>query len=790
MDRDYTGEAPLIQLVSFNKLLEHYDAQLKSKDEFLASKAKYVLNAVAPYPELRDGFDDVSIIDKRKDIIKIILADTFSPVLTKNEIKAASIPFANLVFNSSERFKKILEDAGEGFELEIRNLPDNLHYIMQCTVILNFYYGFQMDFKRPLFYDIPDAKGVMRHYRILYNADFMEIEPTEKAKELKQEDLDELLDNFDNLELWKEKIPPNSFKSKGFVISNMFDVTAEHSISEIKSTLIGNNKRGSENFMESFQDTFRSLFNLKSINVGFTGYDPNTNRFLKIHGKGIESFILKGKEVESCDAMLCDYSYGKLLDESTFFAIPNVDKYYKKSGGEQPYKNLYEQGVKSAILAPIADEGNLLGVLELVSTKVNELNSINANKLADVMPFIVSAVLRSIEEEQNLIDAIIQHECTTVHSSVYWKFQEEAKRFMNDELLGEQPSFNEIVFKEVYPLYGQIDIKDSSKERNLAIQRDLMIQLSEIQTVLEMAHKKLKLPIYEELTFRVNNHLEEIKDTLYTHSEQAVFDFVQEEVNPAFHHLKREDKDIKGLIENYEAQIDGTTESYYDHRRNYDESVMAVNMKLAALLDKKQHEAQIMFPHYFERYKTDGVEHNMYIGSSIANDRTFDELYLNNLRLWQLQTMVEMENKHYALKPNLPVPLDVASLLLVYSTPLAIRFRMDEKRFDVDGTYNARYEIIKKRIDKSIIKGTNERLTQKGKLAIVYSQKKDEREYLRYVHFLKAKGYFTNAIEIVELEGLQGVTGLKAIRTEILYKKDASSEKTYTYDDLMEELKN
>lgn len=790
MEGNFLEEAPLIQLVSFNKLLKHYDEQLNSEDEFLALRAKHVLDAVAPYPELREGFDDLSIIEKRKDVIKTILADTFSPVLTQNEIKTASIPFANLIFNSSERFKKILKDAGDGFELEIRNLPDSLHYIIQCTVILNFYYGFKMDFKRPLFYDIPDANGVMRHYRILYNADFMEIEPTDKAKELTEEDLDELLENFDNLELWREKIPPNSFVSKGFAISNMFDVTAEHSISEIKSTLIGSNKRGTENFMDSFQDTFRSLFNLKNINVGFAGYDLNTNRFLKIHGKGIESFMLKGKEMESCDAMLCSYSYDKLLGENTFFAISNVEKYYKKSDGGQPYKNLYDQGVKSAILAPIADDGNLLGVLELVSTKVNELNSINANKLADVMPFIVSAVLRSIEEEQNLIDAIIQHECTTVHSSVYWKFQEEAKRFMNDELLGEQPSFNEIVFKEVYPLYGQIDIKSSSKERNLAIQRDLMIQLSEIHTILELAYKKLKLPIYEELTFRVNNHLEEIKDTLYTHSEQAVFDFVHEEVNPAFHHLKREDEEIKARIENYEAQIDTTTESYYDHRRNYDESVMEINMKLAALLDKKQNKAQAMFPHYFERYKTDGVEHNMYIGSSIANDRTFDELYLNNLRLWQLQTMVEMENKHYSLKPHLPVQLDVASLLLVYSTPLAIRFRMDEKRFDVDGTYNARYEIIKKRIDKSTIKGTNERLTQKGKLSIVYSQKKDEREYLRYVHFLKAKGYFTNNIEIVELEGLQGVTGLKAIRAEILYKKDASSEKTYTYDDLMEELKN
>ena len=470
--------------------------------------------------------------------------------------------------------------------------------------------------------------------------------------------------------------------------------------------------------------------------------------------------------------------------------FPTLEKYNERSEGGQPYKNLFNQGFKSAILAPISDGGNLLGVLELVSNTINELNSVNANKLEDVMPFIVSAVLRSIEEEENLVDAIIQHECTSVHSSVYWKFQEEAKRFMADELVGNQPVFREIVFKDVFPLYGQVDIKESSKQRNISIQRDLMIQLSEINGVLEKAIEKYKLPIYEELMFRVNLYLSEVKDALYTHTEQSVFDFVHEEVNPIFKHLKKENKELKAVIAEYESKIDETTESYYDHRRNYDNSVMEVNMQLAALLDKKQVEAQEMFPHYFERYKTDGVEHNMYIGSSIANDRIFDELYLNNLRLWQLQVMCDMENKYYELKPKLPVKFDVASLILVYSTAMSIRFRMDEKRFDVDGTYNARYEIIKKRIDKSHIKGTKERLTQKGKLSIVYSSRKDEREYMRYIQFLKSKGYFTNNIEILELEGLQGVSGLKAIRAEILYGKDKKSERSYTYEDLMQEIRS
>ncbi|WP_373516662.1 GAF domain-containing protein [Pricia sp.] len=784
-------ESPLLQVISFDKLLRRYDAMAQSDDDFLKTKADWILKAQAPYPELREGFGDVSLLNKHKEIIEIVLHDVFSNVLTDNEIKAASLPFDDIIFNASARFKKILANArGDGFVPEMRNMPEGQMYIVACTVILNSHYGFHFDFKRPLFYDIPDANGVMRHYRILYNADFMEILPTEKSKQLTQADVDELLDNFNDVALWKDKIPPHSFIAKGFVISNMFDVTVEHSISEIKSSLISNNRREGNNFMENLLETFKSFFNLPSIRAGFVEYDPKKNRFERICGAGMQSFILQDKDVEPCTEALCQKSYEKLLNDNDYFAISDVDRNYKMSNGIQPYKNLKDQGIKSAIFAPIADDGRLLGVLELVSSEVNALNSVNANKLEGVMPFIVSAVIRSKAEEENRIDAIIQNECTSVHESVYWRFEEEAQRFIKDELEGGQPTFTEIVFNDVYPLYGQIDIKDSSQARNLAVQRDLMIQLSEVNKILTAAWEKGRLPVYEELIFRVNDHIEGIKESIDTSSEQAIFNFLLDEIHPVFNHFKKSDSGLKDLVVSYEASIDMGTDSYYDHRRNYDESVMLVNKKLAALIDKRQVTAQAMFPHYFERYKTDGVEHNMYIGDSIVDNDSFDPVYLNNLRLWQLQVMCEMENTHYKLKPKLQVPLDVASLILVYNTSLSIRFRMDEKRFDVDGTYNARYEVIKKRIDKSFVKGSSERLTQPGKMVIVYSQKKDELEYLRYIKFLKSKGYFTGKVEIVELQGVQGVAGLKAIRADILYKSDgdASSEKTYTYDDLMAEL--
>ncbi len=783
---------PIQRLISFNKLLDYYDDLAKSDDAFLAAKAKRVLAAQAPYPELRDGFTDLTLLQKHKAVIDIILEDAFSDLLGSNEIKVASLPYDNTIFSASKRFQKILTEAGPDFEPKIRNQEEEVNYIMAAVVVLNFYYGFKLDFSRPYFYDIPDAQGVMHHYRILYNADFLELFPTDKAKELTQDDVDELLENYDNLELWKEKIPPSSFVSKGFVISNMFDVTAEHSISEIKSALISNEKeKEGDTFMNNLQETFRSFFRLKDISVGFVAFNDLQGQFECVHGSGIESVILGEKDHVSCDEALCPSSYKALIEDKKFFAVSDVKKYYELSNGIQPYKNLELAGYQSAIFAPIADNGELLGVLEIGSPNKSELNSVVATKLEDIMPYIVTSVLRSKAEEANFIDAIIQNECTSVHSSVYWKFQEEARNFIQVSLYGEeQPSFNEIVFENVSPLYGQIDIKDSSNARNISIQRDLMIQLSDIEKILTLARQKTKLPIYEELVFRVNNHLDEIKGTLHTNSEQSIYNFVLDEINPVFEHLKKENTELEVAILKYEVNIDENTHSYYDHRKNYDVSVMTINKKLAQLIDKRQDEAQEMFPHYFERYKTDGIEHNMYIGDAITRDRDFSPIYLNNLRLWQLQVMCEMENKHYRLKQELPVPLDVASLILVYNSSLSIRFRMDEKRFDVDGTYNARYEIIKKRIDKSFIKGTSERLTQTGKMVIVYSQKSDELEYLRYIRFLKSKGYFTGKVEIVELEGLQGVAGLKAIRAEILYKKDKASERTYTYEDLMEELKS
>jgi len=119
------------------------------------------------------------------------------------------------------------------------------------------------------------------------------------------------------------------------------------------------------------------------------------------------------------------------------------------------------------------------------------------------------------------------------------------------------------------------------------------------------------------------------------------------------------------------------------------------------------------------------------------------------------------------IKAELKVPLDTCHLILVNHTPLSIRFRYDEKRFDVDGAYDVRHEIIKSRIDKAVVKGTRERLTQPGRVAIVYSHTDEGCQIQRHIDFLKAWGNLLNDLEFLDLDDLPGVRGLKALRVGI-----------------------
>lgn len=781
-------ELPLELNISFKKVFvtfEKYAHKDFSNHPFHTAAVEMV-NLFNMHPEFNDGFSDLTLLDTYKEQIDLLLDPLFPEPLRLNEIKAASIPFSFTSFKFTDRFENILKNAGDEYELKVRNLEDDSMYVMACTFILGFAYGFKVDVKRPFYFDIPDkTSGTMKYYRATFNADFSEITPTKNAPNITEKEYKELLNNFDNIELWREKFPPNSYLFKGFGLINLFDVTAEEMISSIKANLLA----GGDNLIDKLEDNLRDFYSIKDLKLGYSIFDNVNSKICETIVKESNSIILENNNEISCDEnYFCQGIIEKVFRNHETLIISDLEAYGKATNKNPFYKNLVKKGVQSIILIPIeATKIGDLALLEIASPRAYDLNSVNINKLKDIIPVFEVAVKRTSEERQNVLEATIQEHYTSIHSAVKWRFYEAAEKYHIEHQTNENAKLDEIIFQDVYPLFGQSDIKGSSIARNNAIKEDLITQLSLAISVLEDACKTEKLPIYNELMYRVSSFLNDVKDGLNAGDEISILDFLKREIYPVFSHIQEISTELSDKVSIYMNRLDKELNVVYERRKEYENSVTLLNDKLAKFIDTKQKQAQQMFPHYFERYKTDGVEYNMYIGQSITNTKAFDNLYLYNLRLWQLQTTFEMENIAYHERKNMTHDLRVASLILVHSNAMAIKFRMDEKQFDVDGAYNIRYEIIKKRIDKAHIKGTQERLTIPGKIAIVYSQEKDALEYVKYINYLQSKNQL-GKIEFLELEDLQGVSGLKALRVEVLYQEDFNEKNTITFDDLIKEI--
>lgn len=768
MSLGFNFETPFQVRLSFGYLISQLEKTVATSITYEKSKVFTLLESIRFVPELKSGIKSETEIEKNGHLIEGLFSYLFPRELGETEIKAVSIPYTNTIFNLTKRFKEILEGAGSAFTLNLYDPSTHHNYIACCCLILKRYFKMNVDLSKPLFVEIPEANGISRYYRILYNIDFLEVMPTPVSKLITAEEMEMLINNYDDLDLWKRMFPVESWILKGFAIMTLIDVTVENTVSIFKEKLFA---LETHNFKESVASIFRSFFNLSGIEIGFTVVDGTSRRLRPaIFNHQNLSFLLPAGHESIDKRVLCELSYQRVIEEHTYFAISDLKKFYAANPQNKLARVFLSAGIGSFILIPVVKNGNLLGILEVVCHQTNVLNSINAQRLDIIMPFLADAIERLTSRYQFQVETVIQQYYTAVHPSVKWLFFREAERFIFQRELGKQAMLSEIVLKDVYPLYGQIDIKGSSGKRNESIQKDLILKLTTLLTLLKVISTEIntlkeEVPILQQM-------LQQLQVSFKVDSEETILGYLEKRIYPYLNKLI--DTQHQPSIQAYFAEDDKQRGRFYEHRRKYEGTVSLINENLAHVLDSEQLIAQQIHPHYFEHFKTDGVEHTLYGGSSITPHSPFTPEKLAALRKWQIETLCKMSIAHQKIKCQLPYPLEVTALILAFPKPVTLRFRMDEKRFDVDGTYNVRFEIIKKRIDKALVKSTDQRITQPGKLTVVYVSAAEEAEYLGCFKELQQTDLLESEIEYFETKDLQDVSGLKVLRVAIKSESEHS----------------
>lgn len=758
--------APYLAKFSFFKLIQ----SLKTKN---AAQNKILSETIAHLEELeeklQEGNNTWEELYQQEDF-DLLMAHIFPSFFFKDQLGFIKGPFENHQFRfRTKPFINLLEE--DRWEIKLNNqrfMSSNTQNILLAgIVVLNTFYKQELDIYTGEGMVLRDRNTFLeRHYKFNMELDFMEVKAIKPLKKLSKKKIQELLDNPFNDELWVKHIPPEHFTFEGFIIGFINDVTREEILSIGKELAAQEGgKANHESDLNYLEILIRSYLNMPDLRLGaiqtidLPWSESLTWSLLRHHNEQMLRTSLNDRES----------AYGQLFYKEKPIIVEDLSLRQHLS----PLENaLLEQGVRSLLLAPLTnDDGRLVSIFELASPEPYRFSQFTLIQLEAFISIFETGTNKFIQEMENSVRLTIQQEFTSIHPSVEWKFREVASKcFWERVIEGQQASPDPIVFKNVYPLYGQADIVGSSRQRNNSIKKDLTDNLERLHQLLTACRATVHFHLFDVYAEKVKDILDRFNAGDFVSSDEStVVELLTQQIHPLLRTLSnRFPKLPHSSLQSYFDYLDPELDIVYRHRKDYEDSVSLLNRTISHYLLQEEEKMQEILPHYFEKFQTDGVEYNLYLGKTLLEDGEFHDFYLKDFRLWQLIVMCEITRLVARKSKSFPMPLTTAQLVFVYNSSLSIRFQMDEKQFDVDGAYNVRYEILKKRIDKAYIKGTDERLTQAGKIAIVWLQEKDRMEYQEYLDHLVRNKYIKPEIEDLDLERMQGVEGLKAIRVEVI----------------------
>jgi GAF domain len=729
--------------------------------------ARTVCQGLARAPELRAAIEDPAVLERHRDLVEVLMSLVFPAASWEQDYAAAAVPFQVRAVHATPSFRRLLLDADGMLQGSMSMDAETAAHgrrLRAYDAILRAHYGMTLEVDYPLILGVRDPEsGLERHFRLQFDTRFIEVRAFRPIRPLDESTRQALVRGGTPPQRLAELFPAEAFAFSGFVVVRATDVTDQEVLSAIERDLIDKESIVSSERFQELEDKLRTLLRRPALRLGLAAFQDGRVFVLNYNCEIEHGCIFADTE----HLKMSDFA-GSVHERAVSHGRPVVvDDLVDDPRRTQYEDSLLANGVRNVLVAPLHYQDRPIGTLELTSSNAGDLSPVSLIKLREVLPLFSMAVRRSLDELEARVQAVIKEKCTAIHPSVEWRFRRAVLDSIEEHEGEEATELEPIVFRDVYPLYAATDIRGSSVQRNLAVQADLGVHLRLALSVVETARAARPLPILDETAYRIERHARQIEQVMTSGDEVTVLSFLRQHVEPLFEHLATFGPAVRESIGTYRVTLDPGLGTVYEQRRHYEDSMTLVTDTISAYLDAEEALAQSMFPHYFERQRTDGVDHTLYVGRSLVEDGQFDELYLRNLRLWQLMVTCGIARRTEAVLPRLTIPLATTHLVLAHHAPLSIRFRFDERRFDVDGAYNVRYEVIKKRIDKALVEGTHERITQPRQLAIVYSQATEAVEYRGYLEYLAARGYVTGEIEDLGLQELQGVHGLRALRVGI-----------------------
>ena len=757
---------------SFRPFIDHVLKKIEVERTAKAVFYQYILNKFKAQPELWEPMDP-GLLNNYPHIFELIHS-ALSPLLHEEHahLWAISMPVTPCIFSGTDAFYQVL--FGQ-YKLEQHpNIEWPSLAKMEKSILTSFYnlvlqrfyhYSFTLtdDMVRSIM--DPDTK-LLKYYRLNVDSRFINITYDGALPALDLGNInDQIWSEANNLEILQTLLPLNKFKVVGMSIVEMVDVTAEYALENIKNVIIKHNKSHAGAHRENINNALKTLVSSEGIQFGLI---PN----LQVNGKVVSNTQSDFESILSC---LCksDPAAHNLYQSRVNEYLKNpVRLIYPTITQEQRENSIWlntlvQKGIVSYALFPLYFNGDIVGALEVCAPEEQVFQSYTLSKLERAFPLLSQLLQNLITDFNYELTTVVTEKFTSLQPAVRWRFFEAAYAYIYSGASENNLPVEKIFFEKVSPFYGAVDIKDSSIKRNQAIRADLYRNFEMLETLFQDINYNINEQLDHQLKLALSTCDRTRFDDLPDREVLITQDYLQQQLPAYLREMAIAHPELQETIQNYfsATQKDGIL---FENSARYERSMQRINQEVSAHLENFNAEVQGIYPCYFEKFRTDGVEYDLYMGQSIAPEIPMPPGLLHTLRFKQLELMANIVKATTALQDELEVYMQTTHLIFVYEKLIDISFRVDEQRFDVEGSYNIRYQMVKKRIDKAHVKDTQERLTQPGKITIIYFNAWEATEYKGYITELRKQNVLKDDLEYLEVEELQGVQGLKALRVSVL----------------------
>lgn len=740
----------------------------------------FIQKTLQEHPQLLEPLDTLDGLEGYKEFLDVLFRPVFPREEWTKDLIAICAPFSNVPWLIASKPYVELHTANyvmDNMDSGPGQTPFDSRLLYTYKAVLSRFYNLDLKLEQPIVASCLDKEsGLTRYYKLTGDTRFVEIENLGELPDITDMEINNLLDQTFDPDAWAKVLPIDQFLFKGISILRMVDVTSEEATNRLQYTLLHKGEGDEWEWLKSIERELRNVFRLPDLRLGIATIQGNGELNFNSARPLWNSLFLRQMEGD-LSVFLKGSFYEEALAEGNMIIVEDLRELQEKDAAPV-VRAMIEAGYFNMFLVPLKNEERITGLLEMLNPEPTALNGLSSFKVNQIKPIFANALKRHAEEFENRVEAVMLEEFTAIHPKIQWKFRDAAISIIENRQ--GDGTYESIVFHNLIPFYSSLDIRESSTKRNMTILHDLMDNLKAARRVLDAGHNLLSMAILEELDYQVSEVLQRMTGDNAAPDAQEIKEFVRTRVNPVIRSLKNQSPALDEVVTTYENQLDDESQVFVNHRLAYEQALALINRSMISYIQQQEDALLGNYPCYIDTYQTDGLEYNIYVGQEVAPELKFDPLIVDELRLLQLGWTLEIMGLVDTLQPRIHELLhclesdshgsgclEIAPLILAYGDMLTLKFRMSEKRLDVDGSYNVRYEIIKKRIDKALIKGTGERLTQPGHIAIIYSREEDCQAYIQHLKYLTATKGLQSSWETFELASMPGAEGLRALRVKV-----------------------